>query len=75
MFLSEMQSKEIVSIIDGRKLGRIIDVNVDINNGKINYFVCEQRRFFKRFLNSNGEIKFTFDDIEKIGEDVILVKL
>ena len=75
MNLSDMQSKEIISIVDGRKLGKIIDVHVDISDGKIHYFICEQRKFFKRLFNNNIDIKFTFNDIEKIGEDVILVKL
>ena len=29
MNLSDMQVKEIVSVVDGRKLGKIVDVNVD----------------------------------------------
>lgn len=75
MNLSDMQVKEIVSVVDGRKLGKIVDVNVDSINGKINFFVCEQRRLFKRLFGSNSEVKFTFEDIDKIGEDVILIKL
>ena len=75
MNLSDMHVKEIVSVVDGRKLGKIVDVNVDSINGKINFFVCEQRRFFKRLFGSNSEVKFTFEDIDKIGEDVILIKL
>ena len=75
MNLSDMQAKEIVSVIDGRKLGRIVDVHIDIEDGKIHYFVAEQRHFFKRLFGKENETKFTFANIEKIGEDVILVKL
>lgn len=75
MNLSDLQAKEIISIIDGRKLGKIVDVNVKIEDGKINYFVAENKKFFKRIFGNNSEIQFTFTDIEKIGEDVILIKL
>ena len=75
MNLSDIQAKEVISVLDGRKLGKIVDANVNINEGKVIYFVCEQRKFFKRFFSSSSETKFTFDHIEKIGEDVILIKL
>ncbi len=75
MNLSDIQAKEIISLIDGRKLGRVVDVNINAEDGKINYFVAEHRRFFKRLFGKDGETKFTFANIEKIGEDVILVKL
>ena len=75
MNLSDLQAKEVVSIVDGKKLGKIVDVNVEASDGKVNYFVCEQKRFFKLFFSGHLETKFTFANIEKIGEDVILVKL
>lgn len=75
MNLSDVQSKEIVSIVDGKKIGNVVDANVDISSGKINYFVAEQRRLFKRIFGSGNAVKFTFDNIEKIGKDVILIRL
>lgn len=75
MNLSDIQAKEIISIVDGRKLGRVVDVHVNIEDGKINYFVAEQKHFFKRLFGKEVETKFTFANIDKIGEDVILVKL
>ena len=47
MRLSELQSKDVVNVIDGRKLGRIIDVTVD--SGKILNFVVEPKRLFSFF--------------------------
>ena len=75
MDLSDIQAKEIVSIVDGRKLGRVVDVHIDIKQGQIHYFIAEEKHFFKRIFGRETETKFTFDNIEKIGEDVILVKL
>lgn len=74
MFLSELQTKDIVSIKDGRKVGRIIDVKID-EQGKIEYFVIEQKRGLKNFMSSTNESNIAYNYIEKIGSDVILVNL
>ncbi len=74
MFLSELQTKDIISIKDGRKIGKIIDVKID-EQGKILYFVIEQKRGIKNFMSSLNESNIEFNYIEKIGSDVILVNL
>ena len=75
MNLSDIQAKEIISIVDGRKLGRVVDVDINIEEGKVNYFVAETKHFFRRIFGREVETKFTFANIEKIGKDVILIKL
>ena len=74
MFLSDLQNKDIVSIIDGKNLGRIIDVELD-NSGKVINILVEKRRFFRRFFSSSSQVTFSYSDIEKIGSDVILIKI
>ena len=75
MNLSDIQAKEIINLADGRKIGKVVDVHIDPKEGKIHYFVAENRHFFKKLFGRETESKFTFDDIDKIGEDVILIKL
>lgn len=72
MKLSDLQVKDIVNVIDGKRLGRIIDAEID-SNGNILYFVVEPKRFF-RFFSSSIDTNVTFKQIVKIGEDVILVE-
>lgn len=71
MFLSELQNKDIISVKSGINLGRIVDVEVN-SEGKIISFIAEEKKFFRKVLKNN-EINFTFNDIAKIGTDVILV--
>lgn len=71
MRLSELQEKDIVRLNDGKKLGKIIDVTVD--NGKIYNFVIEPKKTFFSFIRKNEETQVKWDDISKIGEDVILI--
>lgn len=73
MRLSDLQRKDVVSMKDGKKLGRIIDVEID-GVGAIQYLVIEPRRFFRLF-SSSEETTVTFKQIHKIGEDVILVEM
>ena len=74
MKLSDLQEKDIVNINDGRKIGRIIDAEVDIS-GKINYLIVDEKRGIRTFLSSNSDVNITFDKIKRIGTDVILVDL
>ncbi len=71
MFLSELQNKDIISVKTGVNLGRIVDVEVS-SEGRIISFIAEEKKFFRKVLK-NSEINFTFNDITKIGTDVILV--
>lgn len=73
MHLSDLQRKDIVSIVDGKRLGRIIDASLN-EQGAIEYFVVLERKFWRIFKNST-EITITFSQIKKIGTDVILVEL
>ena len=74
MRLSELQSKTIVNLIDGKNIGNIIDVSVD-ESGNITGLMVEKRRFFISLFSSKKEIVIRWDNIEKIGEDVILVSV
>lgn len=73
IFLSEMQDKQIISIATGLNYGKIVDVQID-NNGSIISFIAENHKIFKKSFK-NEEITFKYSDIEKIGKDVILVKV
>lgn len=73
MLLSDLQNKDIISMTTGDNLGRIIDAEIN-TEGKIIKIYAEQKKLFQRVVG-NSEIVFSFEDIEKIGTDVILVKL
>ena len=74
MNLSDLQTKDIVSIKDGRKIGHIIDVEIN-EAGTINYLIIETTRNMKNLFSRSEETKISFNSIEKIGSDVILVNI
>lgn len=69
MRLSELQTKEIVNIRDGKRIGTIIDVLVE-ENGNISKLVLEEKRG-RKFQREESEIKWS--NIVKIGDDIILI--
>ncbi len=69
MRLSELQHKEIVNIVDGKRIGMIIDVSVD-DKGYIKNLILEEK--LKRKFNRE-EYTISWSQIVKIGDDIILV--
>lgn len=72
MRMSELQTKNIVNIIDGKNIGNIIDITVD-REGKVEDVILEANRSFFSIGVKENEKKIKWKDITKIGEDVILV--
>lgn len=75
MRLSDLQSKDVISIVDGKKIGNIIDIKIEEASGRIEALVVEPNRFFMNVFSSRQEFEIYWPEIEKIGEDVILVKM
>lgn len=73
MRLSDLQTKSIVSVNDGKNIGNIIDANVT-TDGTIESLVIEANKTFFS-LNRENDTEINWKDITKIGEDVILVKI
>ena len=71
MNLSDLQRKDIINIETSKKLGKIVDAQMN-ERGMIEFFVVMDHKFW-RFWKSSGEINVTIDQIKKIGTDVILV--
>ena len=71
MKLSDLQKKDIINISDGVKIGNIIDINID-DKGIIKSLIADKTTF--KFFSNTDEIEIYFDQIVKIGDDVILVK-
>lgn len=75
MRLSDLQDKDVINVVDGKKVGNIIDVSLENKTGKMESLIVEKSKFFISMFSSKDEIEIRWEQIEKIGEDVILVKL
>lgn len=72
MKLSDMQRKDIIFLSSGKKLGKIIDAEIEINTGRIVSLVIEKKKI-KYIFNNEKDLEVSFSQIKKIGEDVILI--
>ncbi|MBR2678015.1 MAG: YlmC/YmxH family sporulation protein [Bacilli bacterium] len=72
MNLSDLQSKKVISVSTGRNIGNIIDVCIT-EEGMIDFLIIEQNKNLFS-LNKDNIAKINWNEISKIGEDVILVK-
>ena len=75
MRLSELQNKNLVNVSNGKNIGNIIDVNIDYHSGNIKSFIIESKGSILTFLNKDNDMEVKWNDIQKIGEDVILVNM
>lgn len=71
MHLSDLQTKEIINMSTGKRLGIIIDVIID-NDGVIKSLIIEEKR--GRRLTNREEYELSWKQISKIGDDIILVQ-
>ena len=71
----EIRCKEVVNIVDGRKLGHIVDVVFDLSNGCLLGLVVPGEKSFWNVFKSGTEIFISLNQIVKVGEDTILVEL
>ena len=75
MRLSDLQNKDIVNTMDGINLCNIIDVKINQISGAIVSLVVEPNKKMLSFMNRGVEEEISWKNIERIGEDVILVRL
>jgi YlmC/YmxH family sporulation protein len=75
MKISELQAKDVVNIADGRKLGQIQDLELDLKQGMIQAIVVPTEQKLFSWLSSGQEVVIPWHQIVKIGSDVILVRL
>ena len=74
MRISDLQNKDVVNVLDGKKIGNIIDVSIN-QEGVTTGLIVEKYKFLVSMFTSNKEIEIKWNQIEKIGEDVILVNI
>lgn len=72
MNLSDLQSKDIINIKDGKRVGVIIDVILD-SNGNLEALIVQKNKILSSIFPVKDELRVKWSQIKKIGEDVILV--
>ena len=72
--VSDLKVKEVVNVLDGKRLGMITDIEIDIESGKLTGIVVPGGGKFLGLFGRSDDIVIPWDKINKIGLDVILVE-
>jgi YlmC/YmxH family sporulation protein len=76
MKISDFQTKDVINIVDGKKLGQITDLELDLRQGRIDSIVVPQfTKYFGLFGGGGTEVVIPWRNIVKIGADVVLVRM
>jgi len=72
---SDLRVREVINITDGRRLGAMSDVEVDLETGRVTAIVVPGPLRFLGLLGRESDYVIPWEKIVKIGPDVILVEL
>ena len=71
--ISELKQKDVININDGRRLGVVYDVEIDMEKGKIDALVVPGTGKILGLFSKESDIVVSWENIKKIGADVILI--
>lgn len=72
---ADLKHKEVINISDGRRLGFVCDVEINLETGSIEGLVIPGGGRLFGFIGRENEFIIPWDKIIKIGEDIILVDM
>lgn len=73
ILLSELQAKEVIIVNSGRRLGHIVDLEIDPITGKIIAIILLAKTSAGGLFHKPEEVLVYWEQIVTIGTDVILV--
>ena len=71
----ELRCKEVVNILDGRKLGHIVDIVFDLQCATVLGIIVPGEKSGWNIFKGAGQLFIPYGCITKVGEDTILVQL
>lgn len=72
---SDFRQKEVINIKDGRRLGFVCDVEINLENGRVEAIVIPGGGRIFGLIGRDNEYVIPWEKIKKIGEDIILVEM
>ena len=72
---NELRCKEVVNMIDGRRLGHIVDMVIDLSSARVLGFVLPGQKSGWNIFKSSEQLFVPYGCVVRIGEDTILIEL
>lgn len=73
--ITELRLREVVNVLDGRRLGLISDLDIDLEIGRVKGLIVPGQTRMLGIFGRDNEIYIPWEQVVKIGADVILVEL
>lgn len=72
---TQLETKDIVNLTDGAKLGPVKDLHIDLETGKVVALVLQAPRKYLGLMRSGRDMVIPWDLVKKFGLDTVLVEL
>ncbi|KKM12261.1 hypothetical protein SY88_03605 [Clostridiales bacterium PH28_bin88] len=73
--ISDLRLRDVVNIVDGRRLGVIKDIELDLEAGRVKALILPGAGRVMALFGRNDDIVIPWEKIRTIGVDVILVEV
>lgn len=70
---SELKNKEVINVSTGERLGFVCDLVIDTENGKTTAIILPPAKSKLFSFNKDNEIVVPWEQIRKIGNDIIII--
>lgn len=71
--ISDFRQKEVINISNGERLGFVTDAVIDEENGAVKALLVPKKGKTLGVFGKETEYEISWNDIRKIGEDIVLV--
>ena len=72
--ISDLRNKDIINIADGRKLGPVCDIELDLNSGRVLALILPGNGKSFGWFSRRADLIITWDKIQRLGVDTVLVE-
>lgn len=73
--ISDLRMREVINVMNGKRLGLIKDIEIDLEAGRIKSVVLPGNGKVLGLFGKNDDVVVPWQKIKKLGMDVILVEL
>ncbi len=71
--MGDLRDRDVVNVNDGKRLGIINDIEIDIENGRIRAIIIPGAGGFMGVIGRRNDMVIPWEKIVKVGVDTILV--
>lgn len=72
---SELRCREVINLCDGSRLGYVTDVRMDLVGGRVLALCVPSDKGLLGMLGTGEDLVIPWENIEKIGEDIIFIRI